>query len=214
MPLSNPLTPPAQGREFIDALADLGSDTVFEKGVVVVKEGDPGGNVFVIRSGRVQVFSTASGDRQVLIDEHGAGEYFGEMSLDGHPRSASVRVVERATISVVSQDRALEFIKHHPAMSLALIFELAHRVRLATDNFKNLALFDVYGRVAKVLLSLAKSVDGAQVIHAMPTQAEIAQRVGASREMVGIILRDLETGRYIAKNGRIVTICKPLPKRW
>lgn len=213
MPPTITSSSPEQVREFIDEFAGLGTDTVFEKGVVV-SEGDPGGNVFVIRSGRVQVFSMAAGDRQVLIDEHGAGEYFGEMSLDGHPRSASVRVIERATISVVPRERALEFIKRQPEMALDLIFELAHRARLATDNFKNLALFDMYGRVTRLLQSLASASGGAQTIAAMPTQAEIGQRVGASREMVGIILRDLETGGYIERDGRRATIRKTLPKRW
>jgi len=214
MPPSNSSLPLAQAGEFIELLAALGTDATFEKGAVVVREGEPGGNVFVIRSGRVQVYSTASGDRQVLIDQHGAGDYFGEMSLDGHPRSASVRVIERAVISVISREHALAFIKQHPEMSLSLIFELAHRVRLATDNFKNLALFDVYGRVSRLLLGLATQSAGAQIIAAMPTQAEIGQRVGASREMVGIILRDLETGGYITRSGRSATIRKPLPKRW
>lgn len=214
MPPLKPSSPAGQGREFINALADLGTDTIFEKGVVVVKEGDPGGNVFVIRSGRVQVFSSDAGERRVLIDEHGPGDYFGEMSLDGHPRSASVRVISRAVISVIGRDLALEFIMRHPDMSLNLIFELTHRLRLATDNFKNLALFDVYGRVARLLQSLTKDEGGQLTIHTMPTQAGIGQRVGASREMVGIILRDLETGGYIRRSGRCATICRPLPKRW
>ena len=214
MPRAKTPTSPPQGRDFIGALGDLGVDTVFEKGAVVVSEGDPGGSVFVIRSGRVQVFSTDTGERQVLIDEHGPGDYFGEMSLDGHPRSASVRTIESAVISVVPREHALDFIKRNPEMSLALIFELAQRVRLATDNFKNLALFDVYGRVSRLLSSLAGTVVGTPTIKAMPTQAEIGQRVGASREMVGIILRDLETGGYIGRSGRSVVIRKVLPKRW
>ena len=214
MPRANSPSSPAQSHDFIGALADLGVDTVFEKGVVVVSEGDPGGNVFVIRSGRVQVYSTDTGERQVLIDEHGAGDYFGEMSLDGHPRSASVRTIVRTVISVVAREHALDFIKRNPEMSLVLIFELAQRVRLATDNFKNLALFDVYGRVSRLLSSLAGTVGGMATIPVMPTQAEIGQRVGASREMVGIILRDLEAGGYISRNGRSVAIRKVLPKRW
>jgi CRP/FNR family cyclic AMP-dependent transcriptional regulator len=125
-----------------------------------------------------------------------------------------VRALERSAISVVPREQALAFIMDNPAWSLDLIFELAHRARLATDNFKSLALFDVYGRIARLLLSLAEASNGAQVIRAMPTQSEIGQRVGASREMVGIILRDLESGGYITRNGRSATIAKTLPKRW
>ena len=214
MPASTPPRKRLHDRASIDALADLGSSAVFEKGTVIVSEGERGGSLFVIRSGRVQVFAGADGDKQVLIDEHGPGDYFGEMSLDGHTRSASVRALEQSTISVVPREQALAFIKGNPAWSLELIFELAHRARLATDNFKSLALFDVYSRITRLLLSLAQTSNGAQVIPAMPTQSEIGQRVGASREMVGIILRDLETGGYIARNGHSATIMKALPKRW
>lgn len=205
---------PANDRDFVDALAALGIERVVEKGSVIVNEGETGGSLFVIRSGRVQVYSRASGDKQVLIDEHGPGDHFGEMSLDGSVRSASVRALERSVISVVERERVLAFIETHPAWSLNLIFELSRRLRLATDNFRNLALFDVYGRVARVLQSLADTSPDRRHIAAMPTQAEIAQRVGASREMVGLILRDLVAGRYIVKRGREIAIEKALPDRW
>lgn len=205
---------PEKNRAFIDALAGLGRDCVYEKGTVIVSEGARGGSLFVIRSGRVQVYASTSGERKVLIDEHGPGDYFGEMSLDGNVRSASVCALERSLISVVEREPALAFIERNPAWSLALIFELTGRLRLATDNFKNLALFDVYGRVARVLQSLAETSTDRRHISAMPTQAELAQRVGASREMVGLILRDLRVGGYIVMRGREMTIEKPLPERW
>ena len=77
-----------ENRAFIAVLADLGSDSVFEKGAVIVSEGERGGSLFVIHSGRAQVYASAAGERKVLIDEHGPRDYFGEMSLDGNVRSA------------------------------------------------------------------------------------------------------------------------------
>ncbi len=205
---------PRSNADFVDALAALGTARVVDKGRAIVNEGEHGGSLFVIRKGRVQVYSCTPGDKQVLIDEHGPGDYFGEMSLDGSVRSASVRAMERTEISVVEREQVLAFIEAHPAWSLNLIFELSRRLRLATDNFRNLALFDVYGRVARVLQSLAAESSDGRHIAAMPTQAELAQRVGASREMVGLIVRDLTAGGYIVKRGREAVIEKALPDRW
>ncbi len=205
---------PHGDRDFVEALAALGVEHIFVKGSVIVNEGEHGGSLFVIRTGRVQVYSRTSGDKQVLFDEHGPGDHFGEMSLDGSVRSASVRALEQSVISVVERERVLAFIEAHPAWSLNLIFELSRRLRLATDNFRNLALFDVYGRVARALQSLADASPDGRQIFKMPTQAELAQRVGASREMVGLILRDLAAGGYIVKRGREMAIKKALPEKW
>lgn len=196
-------------------LAALGETTVFAKGSYLLREGEYSDNLYIILKGRVRVLSAAADGRQVVIDEHGPGQYVGEMAIDGQPRSASVQAVNECTASVVPKETLLKFLASHPDFALDLILRLVHRVRLATENFKGLALLNVYGRVVRLLQSLARaSADGALEIHDLPTQAEIAQRVGASREMVSILLRDLSTGGYIEKRGRQLVIKKPLPQRW
>ena len=95
-----------------------------------------------------------------------------------------------------------------------MLSKVIDRARLATDSVKNLALLDVYGRVARVLLSLAVESGGKLVIREKITQQEIAERVGASRDMVSRIFRDLTTGGYISVENRIVTINKKPPARW
>ena len=201
-------------RLFIQKLAALGVETRFEKDTVIIREGDPGDSLLVIRSGRVQIFSASRDGRQVLINEHAAGEYLGEMSLDGQCRSASARALEACVISVISREKALKFIASNAALSLDLIFELSRRARAATANFKDLALIDVYSRIVKLLESLAVESGAEMAISSLPTQSEIGQRVGASREMVGIILRDLAEGGYVSRVGRTLTIHRALPKRW
>jgi CRP/FNR family cyclic AMP-dependent transcriptional regulator len=198
----------------IGKLAKLGETRRFRKGEVIIREGVVEGHLLVIISGRVQVFSEARDGRTVVIDEHEAGEYVGEMALDGQPRSASISALTDCEVSAVDHAQVLAFLETNPRFARHLIFKLAHRARLATENLKGLALFSVYGRIARLLRALAHPVDGALVVEPAPTQEEFGKRVGASREMVSIILRDLAEGGYIARSGRRLTIVRPLPERW
>jgi CRP/FNR family cyclic AMP-dependent transcriptional regulator len=186
----------------------------FRKGELIIREGAVEKHLLVIVAGRVQVFSEARDGRKVVIDEHGAGEYVGEMALDGQPRSASVAALDECEVSEVPHPQVLAFLETNPRFARHLIFKLAHRARLATENLKGLALFSVYGRIVRLLAALAREADGTLVIEPVPTQEEIATRVGASREMVSIILRDLREGGYTVKAGRRLTIARALPDRW
>ena len=120
----------------------------------------------------------------------------------------------RSVIGVVSKEDFSTVLARHPELALKLIRELTRRVRLLSDSVKTLALMDVYGRVAKTLLSLAELTDGQLVIENRPTQQDIANRIGASREMVARIMRDLQTGNYISIDGKRLTINEKLPDAW
>lgn len=210
-----PASPDATKDAQLKKLAGLGVERAFGKGEFLLREGEQSDTLIVILKGRVRVFSASDDGRQVVIDEHGPGQYVGEMALDGQPRSASVQAITDCVASVVERDVVLSFLRDHPDFALDLILRLVHRVRLATENFKGLALLNVYGRVVRLLQSLARaSKDGVLQIDDLPTQADIAQRVGASREMVSILMRDLAVGGYIEKHGRQLVIKKPLPQRW
>jgi CRP/FNR family cyclic AMP-dependent transcriptional regulator len=137
------------------------------------------------------------------------------MSLDGNPRSASVMTLEPSTFSVVARDPIREAIRHNPDFALDMITKIIDRARIATSSVKDLALLDVYGRVARLLLNMAvDSGDGKLAIPGKLTQQEIAERVGASRDMVSRIFRDLTAGGYISVESRIITINKKPPARW
>jgi CRP/FNR family cyclic AMP-dependent transcriptional regulator len=137
------------------------------------------------------------------------------MAFNGQPRSASVATLEAAVFSVVQREALREAIRRNPDFALELIAKLVERAREATGHVKNLALLDVYGRVARLLLSLAKELpDGKMRIPEKLTQQDVAERVGASRDMVSRIFRDLATGGYISVENRIVTINKRPPARW
>ena len=149
-----------------------------------------------------------------MLGEAGPGEYFGKMTLDGGPRSASVVTIDAARLSVIPQADFKRFITANPAFAFHLVQKLIARVRTLTDNVKSLALMDVYGRVARALLELAHKEGRQLVIRAKPAQIELAGRIGASREMVSRILKDLASGGFIRTEGKSMVIAKTLPKNW
>jgi CRP/FNR family cyclic AMP-dependent transcriptional regulator len=196
-------------------LANRGSVRSFPKNTVIINEGDRGESMFVILSGKVKVYVSDDDGREMILDIYGAGDYVGEMSLDGRPRSASVMTLEPTTCAVVTRDALKDAVASSPDFAMKLIDTLIERARIATDNVKNLALMDVYGRVARLLLSLAKEQpDGKLVVPDRMTQQDIADRVGASRDMISRIFKDLTIGGYVTVVDRVITINRKPPARW
>ncbi len=188
----------------------------YPKNTVFITEGDSSDSVFVILSGKVKAFVSDAEGHELILNTQGPGDYVGEMALDGKPRSASVVTLEPSTFSVVQREPLRDAIRMNPDFALEMIAKVIERAREATDNVKNLALLDVYGRVARLLLNMAveDDSDGKQRIPEKITQQEIAERVGASRDMVSRIFRDLTVGGYISVENRIVTINKKPPAKW
>ena len=186
----------------------------FPKNTVVVTEGDETDSLYIIVSGRVKIFVADDKGKEIVLNESGPGEYFGEMVLDEGPRSASVMTLEQTQFLVVPKQDFKEFVTKSPEFAFHLVCKLIKRVRALTNDVKSLALFDVYGRVARVLLDLAVERDGVLVIDDKPTHQDIAARVGASREMVSRIFGDLTLGGYIKVDKDRITIAKALPRAW
>jgi CRP/FNR family cyclic AMP-dependent transcriptional regulator len=200
----------------VRALAARGAVRRYRKDTLLIQEGDHGDTLFIVVQGRVKAFSMDIRGREVTFGVYGPGEYLGEMSLDGGPRSASVITLDPSTcIVVVTRQTLLGHIAEHPEFALELLSRVIGRARLATQSARNLALIDVYGRLVQLLNSLAQTRDdGTQVIAARLTHQDIASRVGCSREMVSRLLKDLETGGYVISEGRQLVLLKALPLRW
>jgi CRP/FNR family cyclic AMP-dependent transcriptional regulator len=209
---ADPLAPLPEGT--LRAIAATGVIRSYPRHSVLINEGDQGDSLYIILAGRVKVFASNAAGREVVIDFHGPGEYVGEMSLAGAPRSASVVTVEPATCAVVTRAQFREFMLAHPDFTLHLVEKLIHRARLATENVKSLALSDVYGRLVRLLVTLARDVDGKLVVPERMTQQEIADRIGASRDMVSKLMKDLVAGGYLAVADRTITILKRPPPGW
>lgn len=186
----------------------------FAKNAIIVTEGDDTDSLYVLLAGRVKVYVSGEDGREFEVNRIGPGAYFGEVILDGGPRSASVVALEDCRCAIVRRTELTSFLADFPGFSEHMLRTLARRVRVLTATVRDLALMDVYGRVARLLLDLAEDSGGQQVIPDKLTQKDIAQRVGCSREMVSRIFSDLTTGGYIRKDaGRIVVTRKP-PSHW
>jgi CRP/FNR family transcriptional regulator, cyclic AMP receptor protein len=212
VPSADPLSPLAP--DTLRAIAASGVVRSYPKNTILINEGEIGDSLFIVVSGRVKVYSSNQAGREVVIAFHGPGEYVGEMSLDGSPRSASVVTLEPTTCALVNRASFREFILAHPDFALHLIERLIERVRLTTENVKSLALSDVYGRLVKLLLALAVEHDGKLVVPEKLTQQDIAERVGASRDMISRLMKDLVAGGYLAIQERTITIVKKPPPGW
>jgi CRP/FNR family cyclic AMP-dependent transcriptional regulator len=199
---------------FVRELAALGRVRSYPKNTVFITEGDSSDSVFVVLAGRIKIFLSDTEGHEMILDTQGPGEYVGEMALDGNPRSASVMTMESTVFSVVSREPIKEAIRRNPDFALDMISKIIDRARLATNSVKDLALLDVYGRVARLLLNMAVDRNGKLEIPEKLTQQEIAERVGASRDMVSRIFRDLTAGGYITVESRHITINKKPPARW
>ncbi|VAW97414.1 cAMP-binding proteins - catabolite gene activator and regulatory subunit of cAMP-dependent protein kinases [hydrothermal vent metagenome] len=201
--------------EDLQAISELAVTRQYPKNTLVMCEGDRSDSLYIVLSGKVKVFLNDEEGKEVTLNIQGEGEYFGELAmLDNAPRSASVMTLEKTRLAVVSKSAFDECLECNPKIALTVIQGLARRLRELTENVRSLALMDVYGRVAHTLLDLAEEKDGKLVVTQRLTQRDIASMVGASREMVSRILRDLTVGGYITSKNKIITINERLPSAW
>lgn len=201
--------------EDLRTLVARGEPRRYRKGTLLIQEGDIGETLFIVLSGRVKSFSADDRNREIVYGVYGPGEYLGEMSLDGGPRSASVITLEPTVCAVVTRKTLREHIAANPEFAFELLSRVIRRARLATQSARSMALLDVYGRVVKLLDELAKDQpDGTRLITPRMTHADIASRVGCSREMVSRLMKDLEIGGYVAKRDQHIVLLKALPSRW
>jgi CRP/FNR family transcriptional regulator, cyclic AMP receptor protein len=196
------------------ALAERTVTRSYPKQAIIVNEGDESDSLYLILGGRVKVYLADEHGKELILAIKGPGQYFGEMVLDEQPRSASVMTIEPAQFAILSRGDFRAFLVTHAGVALQLIQNLIRMARGLNQNVRSLAMLDVYGRVARILLELAVERDGKLQIPDKLTQKDIAARVGASREMINRILRDLTAGGYVSLEGGRITINKAPPARW
>lgn len=199
------------------ALALRGTLHSYPKKAVLINEADSGDSLFVLLKGSVKVFSMNEDGREITFGHIHSGDYFGEMSLDGGSRSASVITLEPCTCAVLSRTAVSEHLAQTPEFAMSLVVQVIRRARAATEAARSLALLNVYGRLLAVLEERGGVAvhEGVAGITLEPiTHQDIANRVGASREMVSRLLKDLEKGHYIEMGSKRITLLKKLPSRW
>jgi CRP/FNR family cyclic AMP-dependent transcriptional regulator len=205
-------TPDVLDDALLRSIAQKGGVRSYAASAVLVTEEDRSDALFIILSGRVKAYGSSVDGREVVYSVLGAGEYFGEMTLDGGPRSASVMTLEPTTCAVVPGADVRDFLANHPDFALHLVKKLIKLARASTEHVKSLALEDVYGRIARLLRTLAKDEgEGVKLVPEKLTQQDIAERVGSSREMVSRVFKPLLEGGYIEIRAGRIALLKKLP---
>jgi len=199
----------------LDELKAVTVTRAFPKNSIIINEGDENQSLYILESGRVKVYLSDEDGREIVLNTHGPGEYFGEVALlDDAPRSASVLTLEESKIGMIHKADFEKILRQKPEVALGVIKDLLRRLRLSTESVRSLALMDVYGRVAKLLLDLSEENNGNLTVTEKLTHQDIADRVGSSREMISRIFKDLKQGGYIEVENQRITIKDKLPPGW
>lgn len=175
------------------------------RGSMILSQGDRGDTLFLIRSGQVKVSVVAEDGREVILSVLGPGSFFGELALlDDEPRSAHVIAMEDTVLLLLHREDFRGRLKLSPELSVSLLRELSQRLRRADDTIASLMLLDVNGRIANLLLELAREEGGetGTRITRRLTHASLGQMVGASRETVSRTMRNLVLRNVISVTRR------------
>jgi CRP/FNR family cyclic AMP-dependent transcriptional regulator len=202
--------------EELSVLAESSTVRSYPKNTVIINENDHADSLYVIEAGKVKVYCSDKNGKEFIMNTLEPGDYFGELALlDDDKRTASVRTMEKSGFMIIYKEDFNKIIEQQPNIAKTLIRNLTRRVRKLTQDVKALALQDVYGRVTNVLNTMAEDRgDGTAIIPDKLTQQDIADRVGASREMVARILKDLTIGEYVSFEGRNIVINGKLPANY
>ncbi len=188
-------------QEHLEEIASYATLRQVAKNTVVVHEGDRTHDIYLVLSGALRVQMGGQEGNEVILSTLGPGEMFGEMgAIDDHPRSASVIATQASGLVVISKNDFKRCLADNFDVSLYIIHNLIKRLRQADRKIESLALIDVSGRVARLLLEMAETRDGRKVVTRRITRQDIARTVGASREMVSRVMRDLHLDGFIEES--------------
>ena len=186
-------------------LAAQGTIRRYRANTTLIEEQDRGDTLFIVLSGSLRIYCADPNGREITLAIYGPGEYVGEMSL----------AEEASVCAVVTGLTLRQHLAANPEFTLELIRRLIRRTRLATESARSLALLDAYGRLARLLDSLAVArADGTRVVVQRLTHREISQRIGCSRELVSRLLKDLQQGGYLVVEAQRYTLLRKLPAKW
>jgi CRP-like cAMP-binding protein len=182
-----------------ESVAESVTKRRFKRGEVIVEQGSKSNTLFIILTGRVRVVTSDKRGREVILATLQPGDYIGEMSLiDNQEHSATVRAEVQTDALVLGRAEFARCLPENSSMAYAIMKGLVQRLRQADRKIESLALMDVYGRVARALLEFAlPDREGLMTIKERISRQDIAKMVGASREMVSRVMKDLEDRGFI-----------------
>jgi CRP/FNR family cyclic AMP-dependent transcriptional regulator len=183
-----------------------------EPGQVVVDEDEPSTDIFFVAAGAVRVQLRAASGREVLLNEFGQGEFFGELAaIDGAPRAANVSAVTRSRLCIIPAQAFLDFVFANPAACHTLLRTLASKLRLQTERTLEREALPVRLRLFSELLRLSRPRAGApaeRVVSPPPPHHELAARIGARREVVSRELSEMTREGWLARDRRAIRILR------
>jgi CRP/FNR family transcriptional regulator, cyclic AMP receptor protein len=189
------------------SIADSVVKRRFKRGELIVEQGTKSNALFILLNGRARVLTADTRGREVILAVLQPGDYVGEMSLiDNEPHSATVRAEVQTDMLVLGRSEFSRCLPESSSLSYAILRGLVARLRNADRQIESLALLDVYGRVARTLLDMSEEEKGLKIIRGKVSRQDMAKVVGASREMVSRVMKDLEDKGVIEtlENGSVV----------
>ncbi|WP_295642427.1 Crp/Fnr family transcriptional regulator [uncultured Methylibium sp.] len=178
----------------------------YRRGEVIVEQGTKSNALYILLTGRARVVTADARGREVILAVLQPGDYLGEMSLiDNEPHSATVRAEVQCDVLVLGRAEFARCLPENSSLSYAIMRGLVARLRAADRQIESLALLDVYGRVARALLDMSEEGAEYKLIRNKVSRQDLAKVVGASREMVSRVMKDLEERGFIQtqENGAV-----------
>jgi len=193
--------------EQIATVASWGQHRSYPRGAAILRAGEETDGLYIILSGRVKVLIPDEEGREVILSLMSAQEFVGEMGLlDGLPSSATVETLEPCEILRLPRTAFLSCLQGNGEVAMLVLRNLVKRLRDADRKIESLALIDVYGRVARLIIDMAEQIDGQWVVQRAPAKQEIARMIGASREMVSRVVKDLQEKNLIRTEKRKIFV--------
>lgn len=187
----------------LEALSSVMVTRKYKQDQIIVREDDDEVQTFfIIISGTVHVTVLTSEGKQTILASLHKGAFFGEMALlDGESRSASVIAADECTLIMLYRKMFMEILRQYPGIAIQMLAEMSRRLRRSNRHLNSLSMMSVYGRVADVILQLAKGagrkVGNMIIIENRPTHQNLAEMAGTSRETVSRVLSQLQKKHYI-----------------
>ena len=184
----------------------------YARGSQILVAGNPTDSLYILISGRVKVFMSDLDGKEVILAILEPNEFVGEMGLiDNSPRSANVVALEPCEVVCISKPDFRRCLADNFDMAMTVMRGLVKRLRDADNQIGSLALMDVFGRVARLLLETAEVVDGEKVVTRKLSKQDIARMIGASREMVSRVMKHLQEAGYIELRADTIVIRDTIP---
>jgi CRP/FNR family cyclic AMP-dependent transcriptional regulator len=193
--------------EQLRALASVVMHRSVPRASIIMAAGDPVDCLYIVITGRLKVMMGEADGKEVILSILGPGEFFGEMGLvDDSPRSASVVAIEPCELLSVTKRAFRKCLVENTEVAMTVLRVVVRRLREADRKIGSLAMLDVYGRVARLLLDMSEDVNGQMIVTKRLTKQDIARMVGASREMVTRVMKDLEMSGYFEVRGSTIVL--------